>query len=67
LRRAMGLCGKQKRKFRATTNSNPSLPVAENLLEQGFSPTAPHPGWVTDITYLAPGEGWLYLAGSRTC
>ncbi|WP_284183574.1 IS3 family transposase, partial [Escherichia coli] len=31
---------KQKRKFRATTNSNHNLPVAPNLLNQTFAPTA---------------------------
>jgi putative transposase len=36
LRREMGLRCKQKRRFRATTNSEHNLPVAENLLEQRF-------------------------------
>lgn len=65
LRREMKLRCKQKRKFKATTNSNHGLPVAENLLEQRFSPTAPNQVWVTDITYIATGEGWLYLAGIK--
>lgn len=65
LRRAMGLRCKQKRKFKATTNSNHGLPVAENLLEQRFSPTAPNQVWVADITYIPTGEGWLYLAGLK--
>ncbi|EIQ44542.1 putative transposase, partial [Shigella sonnei 3226-85] len=37
---------KQKRKFRATTNSNHNLPVAPNLLNQTFAPTAPNQVWV---------------------
>lgn len=65
LRREMGLRCKQKRKFKATTNSNHNLPVAENLLDQQFSPTAPNQVWVTDLTYIATGEGWLYLAGIK--
>lgn len=65
LRREIGLRCKQKRKFKATTNSNHSLPVTENLLEQRFSPAAPNQVWVTDITYIATGEGWLYLAGVK--
>ncbi len=36
--------------------------VAPNLLEQDFTATAPNEKWVGDITYLATGEGWLYLA-----
>lgn len=65
LRRELGLRCKQKRKFKATTNSNHDLPVAENLLDQTFAPTAPNQMWVTDITYIPTGEGWLYLAGIK--
>lgn len=65
LRRDMGLKCKQKRRFKATTNSNHKLPVAENLLDQEFSPDAPNQVWVTDITYIPTGEGWLYLAGVK--
>ena len=65
LRRELNLRCKQKRKFKATTNSNHGLPVAENLLEQRFAPTAPNQVWVTDITYVATDEGWLYLAGIK--
>jgi putative transposase len=65
LRRELALRCKQKRKFKATTNSNHSLPVAENLLEQRFAPATPNEVWVTDITYVPTGEGWLYLAGVK--
>lgn len=57
-----GLRAKAARKFKATTNSRHTLPVAPNLLEQDFTATAPNQKWVGDITYLATGEGWLYLA-----
>ena len=57
-----GLRAKAARKFKATTNSRHSLPVAPNLLEQDFTASAPNQKWVGDITYLATGEGWLYLA-----
>jgi len=57
-----GLRAKAARKYKATTNSNHTLPVAPNLLEQDFSATAPNQKWVSDITYIATDEGWLYLA-----
>ena len=62
LRRELGLRCKQKRKFKATTNSRHSLPVADNLLQQDFTASAPNQKWVGDITYLHTEEGWLYLA-----
>lgn len=62
LMRAEGLRAKAARKYKATTNSNHNLPVAPNLLEQDFSATAPNQKWVSDITYIATDEGWLYLA-----
>ncbi|SOE97657.1 Transposase InsO and inactivated derivatives [Burkholderia sp. D7] len=65
LRRELNLRCKQKRKFKATTNSNHNLPVADNLLNQTFAPTRPNEAWVTDITYCATDEGWLYVAGIK--
>jgi transposase InsO family protein len=56
-----GIKAKAKRKYKATTDSNHSLPVAENLLKRNFSPPAPNRVWASDITYIATGEGWLYL------
>jgi putative transposase len=64
-RRELNLRCKQKRKFKATTNSNHDFPVAENLLNQTFAPTRPNEAWVTDITYVQTGEGWLYVAGVK--
>jgi transposase InsO family protein len=65
LRKALGLRCRQKRKFKATTSSNHGLAVADNLLNQTFTPTAPNQTWVTDITYIPTREGWLYLAGVK--
>jgi transposase InsO family protein len=58
LRREMGIRCRQKRKFKATTNSNHNLPVAENLLEQTFTASAPNEVWLTDITYITTGVGY---------
>jgi putative transposase len=49
-------------KFKATTNSNHNYPVSPNLLNRNFNVDTPYVVWVTDITYVATREGWLYLA-----
>jgi putative transposase len=65
VRRKLGLRCKQRRKFKVTTNSRHSLPVAENLLEQRFEAAAPCRAWLSDITYVPTDEGWLYLVGHK--
>ena len=62
IRKKLGIRCKQKRKFKATTDSRHRLPVAENLLGQQFKVYKPNDVWVSDITYVATDEGWLYLA-----
>jgi putative transposase len=62
LMRELGLEGRRKRRFRATTDSKHRYPVAPNILMRDFDVDAPNTAWVTDITYLATLEGWLYLA-----
>ena len=57
-----GVSARQKRKFKATTNSKHDLPVAPNLLCREFGVAAPDRAWVSDITYVWTREGWLYLA-----
>lgn len=49
------------KKYKATTNSNHAMPVHENVLDRQFTVLAPNKAWVTDITYVTTGEGWLYL------
>ena len=49
------------KKYKATTNSKHSNPVADNLLSREFSVHAPDKVWVSDITYIYTDEGWLYL------
>ncbi|MGI6656220.1 MAG: IS3 family transposase [Desulfobulbus sp.] len=65
LRRKLGLRCRQKRRFKATTNSGHTLPVAENLLAQQFEAKAPGEVWLSDITSISTQEGWLYLAGHK--
>lgn len=65
IRRKLGIRCKQKRKFKATTDSRHNLPVAKNVLGQRFEVTEPNKVWVSDITYVPTDEGWLYLAGHK--
>jgi transposase InsO family protein len=60
--REAGIAAKTTRKFRQTTDSNHTLPVAENLLDRQFDPQQRNESWVADITYIPTREGWLYLA-----
>ena len=57
-----GIIAVQKRKFRATTNSNHNYPVWPNILNRIFVVEKPNVVWVSDITYIWTFEGWLYLA-----
>ena len=65
IRKKLGIRCKQKRKFKATTDSRHTLPVAENVLDQQFKVYEPNKVWVSDITYVPTDEGWLYLAGHK--
>jgi len=60
--REEGLEGQRKRRFRVTTDSRHSHPVAANELNRNFTASAPNKVWVTDITYIWTREGWIYLA-----
>jgi putative transposase len=52
LMRQHGIVSKHKRKFRVTTNSVHSYPIAENLLQRRFDVSGPGQCWVSDITYI---------------
>jgi putative transposase len=60
--RQQGLAGRLRRRFRRTTEVDPALAVAPNVLDRNFRPTAPNRAWATDVTYVRTWEGWLYLA-----
>lgn len=57
-----GLGARPRKKHRVTTNSAHDLAVAENLLARHFEVDRPNAVWAGDISYVATGEGWLYLA-----
>jgi len=62
LMRGRGLAARRRRRFRVTTHSRHPFPIAPNVLARQFQRAAPDQAWVTDITYIPTGEGWLYLA-----
>jgi len=57
-----GIRGRHKRRYKVTTDSKHSLPVAPNTLNREFNMAAPDKAWTVDITYIPTREGWLYLA-----
>jgi putative transposase len=65
LMKAHGIRSIRQRKFKTTTNSKHNLPIADNLLQQNFNVSNPNEVWVSDISYVDTGEGWLYLAAVK--
>ncbi len=59
--RKNGLQARPKKRFRVTTKASASLPVADNILGRNFVVATVNTVWVSDITYIATTEGWLYL------
>jgi len=62
LMRDHGIRAARSRKYRVTTDSKHSHPVAENILDREFEQALPDRVWLADITYIWTREGWLYLA-----
>lgn len=62
LRGELGLQARIPRRYRRTTQSDHAHPPAPNRLQRRFEAPQPDRIWVSDITYLATEEGWLYLA-----
>ena len=61
LMQRMNLVAKGKKKLRLrTTDSNHDHLIAPDLVQRDFTAAAPNQVWVTDLTYVATGEGWLY-------
>jgi len=62
LRRQAGIEARRKRRFRITTQSRAGVIAAQNKLNQRFEVGVVDRAWVGDITFIATGSGWLYLA-----
>ena len=62
LMRELGLKAKAPKRYKVTTDSRHSFPVAANLLDRKFDVDKPNTVWTTDITYVWTLEGWLYLS-----
>lgn len=62
LMRANGIVGVFKPAKQRTTIPAEDNPPMPDLVKRDFAPGAPDKAWVGDITYVATGEGWLYLA-----
>jgi putative transposase len=53
---------KMARKFVITTDSKNTMQPAPDLLKRNFTVKARDKAWVSDTTFIATREGWLYLA-----
>jgi putative transposase len=65
LMRAGSLVGRRPTRWVRTTDSTHEQPIAPNLLERRFDVHGIRERdrvWVSDISYVATREGWLYLA-----
>ncbi len=60
--RKEGIQAKTRKKWKKTTKNNPKAIPAPTHLNQNFSVEEKNKVWVSDITYIETGEGWLYLA-----
>ncbi len=65
LMKKVGIRSIMYKKYRVqTTESTHDYPVAGNVLNRAFMADKPGQKWVSDITYIATGQGWLYLTGT---
>ena len=61
LMRVAGIQSKMARQFKITTNSKNTLRPAPDLLARNFTVERLNKTWVSDTTFIATREGWLYL------
>jgi transposase InsO family protein len=54
--------GRQYRRYVLTTKPGKRLPDVPDRLQRRFVVEQPNQVWLSDITYVRTGQGWLYLA-----
>ena len=59
---AKGLRGVSRRKFVVTTQHDPRVCPAADLVDWNFYANAPNVLWAADITYVPTWAGFVYLA-----
>lgn len=62
LMRANSIVGVHKPTKKRTTILCEDNPLIPDLVQRQFAPGTPDKMWVSDITYIATGAGWMYLA-----
>lgn len=63
LMRTAGIRAKMTKRFKCTTHQDGNPPfIAPDLMRQDFKADTPNEAWVSDITYIATHEGWVYCA-----
>jgi transposase InsO family protein len=60
LKSKLGIRSARYKAYKVTTNSKHNNPISPNLIGRKFRATKPGQVWVSDITYIPTGEGWLY-------
>lgn len=62
LMRRAGLIALQRKAYKRTTMADPVASTPADLIGRDFTADAPGEKLVGDITYIATGEGWLFLS-----
>ena len=62
LMRLHGMMGRFRHRRIRTTIGGDDGYVIPDLVARAFTPGAPNTAWCQDITYIATGEGWLFMA-----
>lgn len=50
-----------RKRYKVTTDSSHKYQIVENILNRAFVVKEKNKVWVSDITYIATKQGWLYL------